>query len=61
MKLRPRLGAQAVFSPVLSHPDLNDNLVFVAFTATDNSPLAVGAFSPTTLARRTLAGSIPSW
>jgi signal transduction histidine kinase len=50
-------GEQTVFSPVLPHPNLDDNLVFVAFIATDKSPLAVGAFSPTTLARRTLAGA----
>jgi signal transduction histidine kinase len=52
-----KAGEQTVFSPVLSHPNLEDNLVFVAFTTTDNSPVAVGAFSPTTLARRSLAGT----
>lgn len=55
--IQARAGEQAGFSPVLPHPILEDSLVFVAFTATDDSPLAVGAFSPTTLARRTLAGA----
>lgn len=50
-------GVQAVFSPVLFHPKLDDSLVFVAFRATEDSPLVVGAFSPATLARRTLAGA----
>lgn len=52
-----KAGEQAVFSPVLPHPKLEDDLVFVAFTATGNSPFAVGAFSPITLVRRTLAGA----
>ena len=50
-------GLQAVFSPVLVHPSSDKGLVFVAFTASDDSPLAVGGFSPASLARRTLAGA----
>ncbi len=50
-------GVQAVFSQVLVHPNLDESLVFVAFTHVEDSPLAVGAFSPATLARRTLAGA----
>jgi signal transduction histidine kinase len=50
-------GSQAVFSAVLPHPNLNENLVLVAFAAADDSPLVVGAFSPATLARRTLTGA----
>ena len=59
-EVQAQAGSQAAFSPVLTHPDLNENLVLVAFTATQASPLAVGAFSPTTLARRTLAGAFSS-
>jgi signal transduction histidine kinase len=54
---KTKAGEDAFFSSVLPHPNQEDNLVFVAFSTTDNSPLAVGAFSPTTLARRTLAGA----
>ena len=50
-------GSQALFSAVLPHPNLSENLVLVAFAATADSPLAVGAFSPATLARRTLTGA----
>ena len=49
-------GERAIFSPVLDHPSTDDSLVFVAFSTAENSPMAVGAFSPTTMARRTLAG-----
>jgi signal transduction histidine kinase len=50
-------GVQAVFSPVFDRPDLEDSPVFVAFTASKDFPLAIGGFSPATLARRTLAGA----
>lgn len=47
-------------SPVFSSPlqTLNgERLILVAFAVNDESPVAVGAFSPVALARRTLAGA----
>jgi len=52
-----KAGEQVVFSPVLSHPDSEENLVIVAFAAPSASSVAVGAFSPAMLADRTLTGA----
>jgi signal transduction histidine kinase len=55
--VQSQAGVQTIFSAVLAHPKMDESLVFVAFTATEDYPLAVGAFSPATLARRTLTGA----
>ena len=55
LNVHANAAAQAVFSEVLTYQ--NEELVFVAFAAAEDAPFAVGAFSPTTLARRTLAGA----
>ncbi|MBC8506477.1 MAG: hypothetical protein H8D34_16570 [Chloroflexi bacterium] len=49
-------GKGSVFSPPLQSLN-NESLVFVAFAANAESPIAVGAFSPVVIARRTLAGA----
>lgn len=50
-------GSQAEFSVTLPHPDHGDLLMFVAAATAVDSPIAVGAFSPVSLARRTLASA----
>ena len=50
-------GSEAVFSEVHTHPIDGEAVVLVAATTDQNAPIAVGAFSPLTLARRTLAGA----
>jgi len=52
-----RTGSQAVFSAVSPYPSGEDAVVFVAAATEENGPIAVGAFSPTAIARRTLAGA----
>ncbi len=52
-----RAGSQAIFSISLPHPDNGDLFMFVAAAATVDSPVAVGAFSPVSLSRRTLASA----
>jgi two-component system sensor histidine kinase UhpB len=47
----------ATFSPPLLLPTLEEPLVFVASAKDSQAPIAVGAFSPVTLARNTLAGA----
>ena len=49
-------GKETVFSPLIQSSN-NESLVFVAFAAHAESPIAVGAFSPVMIARRTLAGA----
>lgn len=53
--------AQANFPPVFSipflHPQQGDPIVFVVASASQNAPIAVGAFSPALLAGRVLAGA----
>jgi len=56
-KSRNQTGLQAVFSAVLPYLAGEDAVVFVAAAAGKNGPIAVGAFSPVTIARRTLAGA----
>lgn len=50
-------GEQPVFSLPLFRVSDSECLVFVAFALNLKSPIAVGAFSPLTLAQRTLAGA----
>ena len=50
-------GEETVFSLPLFHSTDDECLVFVAFAVDIDSPVAVGAFSPVSLARRTLAGA----
>lgn len=52
-----QVGEQTAFSLPLFHSSDDECLVFVAFSYNLESPIAVGAFSPVTLARRTLAGA----
>jgi signal transduction histidine kinase len=54
---RALAGSEAKFSNTLSHPENGDLFMFVAAAATVDSPIAVGAFSPVSLARRTLANA----
>ncbi len=54
---RAQAGRQSVFSPLLLPPNQEEALVYVAFTTSLDTPIAVGAFSPETLARRTLTGA----
>lgn len=54
---KERAGQAPVFSPLLQDSSTNESLVFVAFAVDDSAPIAVGAFSPVALARRTLAGA----
>ncbi len=53
---RQQAGERVVFSPVLSTPE-DERLVFLAFTVAPQTPAVLGAFSPATLARRTLTGA----
>jgi len=50
-------GAQAVFSAPVLYPLRDDWLIFVAFAAEKDRPIAIGAFSPEALARRILVGA----
>jgi len=50
-------GEQSVYSLPLFYTFEDECLVFVAFALDNESSIAVGAFSPITLARRTLAGA----
>lgn len=50
-------NTQPVFSPPVLHPEQGDLIVFVVASASDNAPIAVGAFSTALLARRALAGA----
>lgn len=56
-RARSLAGSQSIFSIPLSHPDTGNLLMFVAAAATETSPIAVGAFSPVSLARHTLASA----
>ncbi|MBC8507362.1 MAG: hypothetical protein ISR58_04105 [Anaerolineales bacterium] len=50
-------GSESVFSSPIQHPSDDDSLIFVAFAVNAESSIAVGAFSPVMIARRTLAGA----
>ncbi len=54
---RNQTGSQAVFSAISPYPARENAVVFVAAAAAKNGPIAVGAFSPVTIAQRTLAGA----
>lgn len=55
---REQTGITPVFSPPFQLRSNHGHAILVAFAATAESPIAVGAFSPETLIRRTLAGAI---
>ncbi len=54
---RKNAGSPAVYSSVSTHPNDGDLFMFTASAADQDSPVAVGAFSPVTLAEHTLAGA----
>ena len=45
------------FSPSFKHPFQDKLIVLVAASANDDSPVVIGAFSPTSIARRALTGA----
>jgi len=56
-EIQYQTDSQAVFSAVSSDPSEEGAIVFVAAAAEKNGPVAVGAFSPVTMTRRTLASA----
>jgi signal transduction histidine kinase len=56
-RARENAGKEPVYSPPFQDQSLDESIVFVAYCENSESPIAVGAFSPVMIARRTLAGA----